>query len=282
VSAQSQGAKAQAAKPDVITLLTGDDVNAKVEKVNDNEVEYKKWSNKTGPTYTLKKSEIFRICYANGEKDVLFKIGAQAVAVSAPQHTNTPQSTNATQQTAAATTIGDVEFVVINGVKWATRNVDEIGTFAATPESSGMFYQWNIKDAIDPTGKGGYAATGGSSAKVWDEGTDPCPNGFRVPTANELKSLIDTEKVTGEWLIQNHKYGYKFTDKVSGNSIFLPAAGALQSGKNTISNSFGDYWSANKKNLLTVNFLQFDKKGVRVKGFGYSGVAMPIRPVVAE
>ncbi|MDR1809513.1 MAG: hypothetical protein LBR34_03800, partial [Prevotella sp.] len=33
--------------------------------------------------------------------------------------------------------------VVINGVRWATRNVDAPGTFAATPESAGMFYQWN-------------------------------------------------------------------------------------------------------------------------------------------
>ena len=35
--------------------------------------------------------------------------------------------------------------VVINGVKWATRNVDIPGTFAANPEDAGMFYQWNRK-----------------------------------------------------------------------------------------------------------------------------------------
>jgi len=37
------------------------------------------------------------------------------------------------------------EGVVINGVKWATRNVDRPNTFAETPESAGMFYQWNDK-----------------------------------------------------------------------------------------------------------------------------------------
>ena len=35
--------------------------------------------------------------------------------------------------------------VEINGVTWATRNVDAPGTFAAKPEDMGMFYQWNSK-----------------------------------------------------------------------------------------------------------------------------------------
>ena len=42
--------------------------------------------------------------------------------------------------------------VVINGVKWATRNLDQPGTFAAKPEDSGMFYQWNRKKAWTVTG----------------------------------------------------------------------------------------------------------------------------------
>jgi len=37
------------------------------------------------------------------------------------------------------------EGVVINGVKWATRNVAAPGTFAANPQDAGMFYQWNRK-----------------------------------------------------------------------------------------------------------------------------------------
>ena len=31
------------------------------------------------------------------------------------------------------------EGIVINGVRWATRNVDAFGTFAERPESPGMF-----------------------------------------------------------------------------------------------------------------------------------------------
>ena len=45
------------------------------------------------------------------------------------------------------------EGVVINGVKWATRNVDKPGTFAANPENAGMLFQWNRRvgwSANDP------------------------------------------------------------------------------------------------------------------------------------
>jgi len=37
------------------------------------------------------------------------------------------------------------EGVVINGVKWATCNVDNPGTFVNRPETTGKIYQWNRK-----------------------------------------------------------------------------------------------------------------------------------------
>ena len=32
--------------------------------------------------------------------------------------------------------------VEINGIRWATQNVDKPGTFVLNPEDLGMFYQW--------------------------------------------------------------------------------------------------------------------------------------------
>ncbi|GHT34666.1 hypothetical protein FACS189434_11220 [Bacteroidia bacterium] len=55
---------------DVITLKSGDEIQALVQEIGTDEVKYKKFDNKTGPTYTLKKSDIFMIKYANGSKDV--------------------------------------------------------------------------------------------------------------------------------------------------------------------------------------------------------------------
>lgn len=43
------------------------------------------------------------------------------------------------------------ECVEINGVCWATRNVDAPGTFTQNPEDAGMLYQWNRKTAWNVT-----------------------------------------------------------------------------------------------------------------------------------
>jgi formylglycine-generating enzyme required for sulfatase activity len=55
---------------DVITLNNGDEIEALVQKINKVDVEYKKWDFQDGPTFTVRKSEIFRIKYQNGTKDV--------------------------------------------------------------------------------------------------------------------------------------------------------------------------------------------------------------------
>ena len=55
---------------DVITLKDGSEINALVQEIGTDEVKYKKWDNKNGPNYTMKKSEIFMIKYQNGSKDV--------------------------------------------------------------------------------------------------------------------------------------------------------------------------------------------------------------------
>ena len=54
---------------DVIFLSNGNEINAKIIKIGDSEIEYKKWNNQEGPTYNEKTSNIFLIKYQNGEKD---------------------------------------------------------------------------------------------------------------------------------------------------------------------------------------------------------------------
>ena len=115
---------------------------------------------------------------------------------------------------------------VINGVKWATRNVDAPGAFAAKPEDVGMLYQWNRKKAWPATGE----VTGWDSSTptgdTWEKANDPSPSGWRVPTLDEIKTLLDTDKVSREQTTTNGVMGTKFTDRTTGNSIFLPASGA--------------------------------------------------------
>ena len=118
--------------------------------------------------------------------------------------------------------------VVINGVTWATRNVDSPGTFAAKPESAGKFYQWNRKKAYSATTPAegipikDWNITNPEGAE-WEKENDPSPEGWRVPTRTEFESLLDKDKVRQEW--NATKKGITFTDIESGASIFLPAAG---------------------------------------------------------
>jgi len=113
------------------------------------------------------------------------------------------------------------DWVEINGVKWARRNLDAPGTFVAKPEDWGMLYQWNRKIAwpglVELTGWDTTIPTG----NTWEKGNDPCPKGWRVPASEDIEKLVDETKVTNEWTI----CGRKFTDKTTGASLFLPAAG---------------------------------------------------------
>jgi len=142
--------------------------------------------------------------------------------------------------------------VVINGVTWARSNVNVPGTFAAAPESYGMFYQWNRTTAWLSTGANPVSAPAGmtwdSSAPtgdVWAAANDPCPEGWHVPTAAQLATLVDASKVSYAWTTQNGVNGGKFTDIASGNSIFLPAAGGrgYSDGALYDAGNGGKYWS---------------------------------------
>jgi len=103
--------------------------------------------------------------------------------------------------------------VIINGVKWATRNVDTHGIFAATPQDKGMLYNWTTANNV-------------------------CPSGWRLPTREELNRLANAEN---EWTTTPVN-GRIFN---SGNhTLFLPAAGCRINGILRES-SYGFYWSSN-------------------------------------
>ena len=136
------------------------------------------------------------------------------------------------------------EGVIINGVKWATRNVAEPGLFATDPEDAGMFYQWNRKKAWSPACKATdmtddfYNLTSG---EFWEEANDPTPAGWRIPATSDFTKLCDKSKVNNEWVIVNGKNGRRFTDKETGNSIFLPAVGSIRGGGKNLTPNHGYY-----------------------------------------
>jgi|GEM_PF-5136199 len=140
--------------------------------------------------------------------------------------------------------------VVINGVRWATRNVDMPGTFAENPESLGMFYQWgrNIGwSSTDPliNSNGGTVWNNSAiSSGVWTSFNDPCPPGWRVPTRAETET-IHGENVISDWTTVNGVNGRILIDINTGNSLFLPAVG-WRNNNGTLNNvgTVGFYWSS--------------------------------------
>ena len=118
------------------------------------------------------------------------------------------------------------EGVLINGVRWATRNVDMPGAFAKNPEDAGMFYQWNRKTGwsttdpmVNSDGDTIWDHTE-SDGNTWEKVNDPCPAGWHVPTISELESLINADF---QWTTVNGVTGCLFGSDES--FLFLPIVG---------------------------------------------------------
>jgi len=178
------------------------------------------------------------------------------------------------------------EGIIINDVKWATCNVDKPGTFVANPEDSGMFYQWNCKVAwslTDPMINSNGAVAWDNdmpTGSTWEKANDPSPAGWRVPTLEEIEKLLDTNKVTRTRITENGKNGYKFTDKDSEKSIFLPAAGYRRYSEGMLYHvgSRGYYWSSTQLDDSSAYFLNFYSGSADWYGY-YRNYALSVRAV---
>jgi len=151
--------------------------------------------------------------------------------------------------------------VVINGITWATRNVDAPGTFAKTPESAGMFYQWNRKIGWNVTDKkvSGWDKSIPQGVE-WEKVNDPCPWGWRVPTLFEINSLVEISGDIG-LIITNDITVVEFTDTPTGNVLYLPIAGfRYRSDGGLLLGGTGYYWSSSQYDSKFAYCLFFGKR----------------------
>ena len=180
-------------------------------------------------------------------------VNANGVVTAVSLGTATITATTADGGKTASSTITVIELstsldgVVINGRRWATRNVGAPGTFADSPEDVGMFYQWNRRvgwyfyySSLVNSNAGTTWNNSIPTGARWESQNDPCPQGWRVPTEEELYAL----RSGSIWMAHNGVNGRLFGP--TSNGIFLPSAGRLNSGSGGAlydENVSGFYWS---------------------------------------
>ncbi len=126
---------------------------------------------------------------------------------------------------------------------------------------------------------------GESDDKLWNSGTedapvktenDPCPEGWRVPTYNELTSLQSRQ--SSSWTTNDEgQQGYWFSDsKDPSQTFFLPAAGRIKSwGDPADRDSNGYYWSSKPYNNGAANMQSMSKYSVSgSSNYRYSGYSV--------
>jgi len=170
-------------------------------------------------------------------------------AVTAGTATITVTTTDGGRTANATVTIVDAPAevgVIINGIRWATRNVDMPGTFAQHPESAGRFFQWGTLNDVTHHWPATGIVTGWNSSDnraAWTSANDPCPAGWRVPTQAELSNLRNQPNT---WVSNWNDTG--INGRLFGtapNQIFLPAAGWRNpTGALSTAGTDGLYWSS--------------------------------------
>lgn len=195
--------------------------------------------------------------------------------------------------------------VLIRGLTWAPVNcgfksIDyPLGKMFQWGRKQGLGYQDDVyQDATTPIicpiweGKNGEEDTNSfylysndsqfssdwimnGSSNYWNLGTeenpiknmefDPCPKGWRVPTAFEFKSLINY--VLREWIQENGWNGYRFDD--NANQLTLPAGGRLNvvDGRALDRNVEAYYWT-NSPSDGSSSYLYLYKDNCSVNTFG--------------
>lgn len=164
------------------------------------------------------------------------------------------------------------EGVVINGLRWATRNVAAPGSFVANPQDEGRVFQWNRRQGWHSTSGTAAWNSSGAEGTLWDSPNDPCPTGWRVPTRAELQSLG-----LGTWT--ENWNGTGVAGQVFGTApsqLFLPAAGWRDAadGRRFNAGTVGRYWSRTASTAVNASFFGFNRLGSahdddnRAMGFG--------------
>jgi uncharacterized protein (TIGR02145 family) len=136
-------------------------------------------------------------------------------------------------------------------------------------EDTNSFYLYSNKSQFSSdwimNGSNNYWNLGTEENPIKNKEFDPCPEGWRVPTAFEFKSLINY--VQREWIQEKGWNGYRFEDDAT--QLFLPAGGRLNvvDGEALDRNVEAYYWT-NSTSEGSSSYLYLYKENCSVNAFG--------------
>ena len=175
-----------------------------------------------------------------------------------------------------------------SGTKWASYNVG-----ATKPEEYGGYYAWGETKEKEVYNWSTYIYCDGTKETCHYLGLDISGTEYDVahvrwggkwcmPTLDEFYELC--LNCNSEWTILNGVNGRRFTSKINGNSIFLPAAGIRRDNIPDFPDKGGNYWSSwhDSDNPIYLPFaylLGFDRFSVPTSYY-YRDSGRSVRPVV--
>lgn len=181
-----------------------------------------------------------------------------------------------------------------SGTKWASCNVG-----ATKPEEFGGYFAWGETEEktsykwrtyiplLGDEGNCKYLESDIAGTE-YDVAHVRWGGNWRMPTQKQFMELL--KHCNHEWIPQNGVYGRKFTSKINGNSIFLPAAG-FRGDSNLNDVSKGYYWSSipyspkgnsffqSDSDMAGAEFLNFNSDDAIAMGCKYLRDGLTVRPV---
>lgn len=181
-----------------------------------------------------------------------------------------------------------VDLGLSSGLKWATYNVG-----ATSPEEYGNYYAWGETETKSSYFLENYSFySNGNYSKYNNE--DKLENllpeddvamlrtkeKWFIPSNEQINELIGGCNLS--WELRNDKCGIKFTSKVNGNSIFIPASGYRYENTRDKVDSWVCIWSSTLNNESSAYRLFASQYEDEITCYTINmgrEQAMPIRPV---
>lgn len=111
----------------------------------------------------------------------------------------------------------------IGNLVWAKANVGEPGMFASSPDDVGMLYQYNSRVAwpnsypeTSPCPEGMVVGQTDNGYTDWSRENDPCPEGWRIPSIEEIRTLVGLQDDKKFYWLASETSGFKIPGVVAG------------------------------------------------------------------